>query len=116
MSDLENREVSELKSGINNLSVAVNNLNVNVATQTEAIKGFKDLYEHEVSNIHKELSDLNRLTTKVQEHELYIAKTETKIAMISNMIKAGWTVIGVNVIGFVVYLVKDYLVWKSSNG
>lgn len=115
--DINNEsDVGELKRSINMLASSVSNLNVNVATQTVAIQGFKDLYELEVKNIHKEIAKLAEVVEKVHQHDLYIARTEAKIQTISGLIKAGWIVIGAQVLAFGGWLLKGFLNSGGGNG
>lgn len=109
-------ETEALQNGIKDLSHAVQSLTVNVAVQTEITKGFKELYESEIQRIHEDIRSFKAIEDKVANHSLYIAETEGKIKAIGTLIKAGWTVIGANIIGFIAFLIKEYFTKGSPNG
>lgn len=108
-------ETVDLKTGIQSLSNAVQGLTVNVAVQTQTIQGFRELYESEIQRIHEDIKYFKSIEDKVDAHALYIAENEGKLKAIGGMIKTGWTVIGVNVVGFFGFLIKEYLMFKGSH-
>lgn len=114
MAPVDEHDLTKLEDGIEKLSDAVTGLTVNVATQTMAIQGFRELYELQISNIHKELVQIKELTNKVHAHDLYIAETEGKLKAIGNMVKAGWTVIGTNILALGGFLIKMYIDYKAG--